>query len=81
MHYTCVWHTKSICPSKFQVNTVTNIEVIRLNVICHARVIVIGVSSDLQTYLVPDRKPQILRDRLVQVLLVRKLQFSRGRLV
>ena len=29
MHYICVWHTNSINLSKFQVNTVTNIEVIR----------------------------------------------------
>ena len=28
MHYICVWHTDSINLSKFQVNTVTNIEVV-----------------------------------------------------
>ena len=47
MHVNCVWHTKSICPTKFQVNTVRNIEVIRQNLFSHARVMVIGVSSDL----------------------------------
>ena len=48
MHYNCVWHTKSICPTKFQVNTVTLIGVIRQNLLSHARVTVIGVSSDLK---------------------------------
>ena len=28
MHYNCVWHIKSIYPTKFQVNTVTNVDVI-----------------------------------------------------
>ena len=47
MHYICVWYTNSIYLSKFQENTVTNIEVIRRIVLSHARVIVIGVVSDL----------------------------------
>ena len=40
---------KSIYLTKFQVNTVTHIEVIWENVLSHARVMVIGVSSDLNT--------------------------------
>ena len=47
MHYNYVWHIKSIYPTKFQVNSVTHIEVIRQNVFSHARVMVIGVSSYL----------------------------------
>ena len=35
--------------SKFWVNNVVNIEVIRQNVFSHARIMVIGVSSDLNT--------------------------------
>ena len=49
MHFTCAWHTKAIYVSKFQVNTVTNIADIRQNVFSHARVMVIGVRSDLNT--------------------------------
>ena len=37
-----------IYSTKFQVNTVTNIEVIWKNEFSHARVMVIGVSSDLK---------------------------------
>ena len=48
MHVICVRHTNSTYISKFQVNTVTNIEVIRQNVFSHARVMVIGVRSDLK---------------------------------
>ena len=48
MQYNCVLHTKSIYPTKFQVNTATNIEVIRQNVFSHARVMVIYVSSYLK---------------------------------
>ena len=48
MHYNCVWHIKSIYSTKFQVNTVTNNEVIWKTVFRHARVMVIGVSSDLK---------------------------------
>ena len=48
INHNCAWHTNSIYLSKFQVNTVTNIEVIRQNVqFSHTRVMVIGVSSDL----------------------------------
>ena len=49
MHYHFVWYIKSICPTKLKVNTVTNIEVIRQNVIyvSQARGMVICVSSDL----------------------------------
>ena len=47
MHYICFWHANSIYVSKFQVNMVTNNEVIRQNVFSHARVMVIGVGSDL----------------------------------
>ena len=50
MHFICARHTKTIYVSKFQVNTVTNIEVIRQNVFSHARVMVIGVSSDLNYF-------------------------------
>ena len=39
MSHNCVWHIKSIFPTKFQVNIVTNIEVIWKNVLSHARVI------------------------------------------
>ena len=39
----------SIYPTKFRVNTVTNIEVIWKNVFSYARATVIGVSSDLKT--------------------------------
>ena len=53
MRYNYVWHAKSIYPTKFQVYTVTNSEVIRHNVLSHARVMVIGVSSDLKgTYII-----------------------------
>ena len=41
MHYNCIWHTKSICTTKFQVNKVTNIEGIRQKMNSHARVMVI----------------------------------------
>ena len=50
MHYICTRHTNSIYVSKFQVNTVTIIEVIRQNVFSYARVMVIGVSSDLNKF-------------------------------
>ena len=40
-------HTNSTYVSKFQVYTVTNIEVIRQNVFSHTRVRVICVSSDI----------------------------------
>ena len=49
MHYMCVWHTNSIYLSKFLVNTVTHIEVIRQNVCHHTRVMVIGVGNDLKS--------------------------------
>ena len=53
MHYNYVWHAKSIYTTKFQVFTVANIEVIRHNVLSHARVLVIGVSSNLKrTYII-----------------------------
>ena len=32
MHYSCVWHIKPFYPTKFQVKTVTNIEVILENI-------------------------------------------------
>ena len=53
MHYSCTRHTNSTYVSKFQVNqfqvnAVTNSEFIRQNVFSHARVMVIGVSSDLK---------------------------------
>ena len=40
----------SIYHTEFQVNTVTNIEVKRQNALIHARVMVIGVSSDLKCH-------------------------------
>ena len=52
VHYICLRYINSTYVSKFQVNTITNIEVIRQNVFSHARVIVIGVSSDLKNKLV-----------------------------
>ena len=39
----------SIYPTRYQVNTVTNIEVIWKNVFSYARSMVIGVSGDLKT--------------------------------
>ena len=51
MHYNCTWHTKPIYLSRFQLDTITNIEVIRQNVFRHARVMVIGVSCDLNKVL------------------------------
>ena len=49
MHYVCVLYTKSIHISKFQVNTVTHIEVLRQNVFSHARItVIIGVAGDLK---------------------------------
>ena len=51
MHYNCIWHTKSIYFSNFQIDMITNIEVIRHNVFSHAIVIVIGVSCDLNKVL------------------------------
>ena len=51
MHYNCIWHTKPIYLSNFQIDTITNIEVIRQNVFSHARVMVIGVSCDLNKVL------------------------------
>ena len=50
MYFICARHTNTIYVSKFQVNTVTNIEVIRQNVFSHERVMVIGVSSDLNHF-------------------------------
>ena len=47
MHYNYIWHIKSIYSTKFQVNTVNNIEVIWKNVLSHARVMVIGVMQEL----------------------------------
>ena len=52
MHYICARHTNTTYVSKFQVNTVANVEVIRQNVFSHARVMVIGVSSDLKLHFV-----------------------------
>ena len=51
MHYNCVWHTKPIRLSNFQVDTITNFEVIRQNVLSYARVMVIGVSSVFKSLL------------------------------
>ena len=51
MHYNCIWHTKPIYLSNFQIDTITNIEVIRQNVFRHAIVMVIGVSCDLNKVL------------------------------
>ena len=48
MYYICIWHVNSIYFSQFQVYAVTNIEVIRQNAFCHAKVILIGVSRDLR---------------------------------
>ena len=48
MHYNNVWHIKSIYPVKIQVNIVKHTEVIWKSVFSHARVMVIGVSSDLK---------------------------------
>ena len=44
MHNICVWHTNPIF-SKFQVQTVTNIEVLKQNVFSHAGVVVIVVGN------------------------------------
>ena len=49
IHYICVWHANSSYLSKFHVNVVTNIEVIRQNVFSHARVMVIGVGRDIKS--------------------------------
>ena len=51
MHYNCIWHTKPLYLSNFQIDTISNIEVIRQNVFRHARVMVIGVSCDLNKVL------------------------------
>ena len=51
MHYNCIWHTKLIYLSNFQIDTISNIEVIRQNVFRHARIMVIGVSCDLNKVL------------------------------
>ena len=51
MHYNCIWHTKPIYLSNFQIDTISNIEVIRPNVFRHARVMDIGVSCDLNKVL------------------------------
>ena len=51
MHYNCIWHTKPIYLSNFQIDTISNIEVIRQNVFRLARVMVIGVSCDLNKVL------------------------------
>ena len=48
MHYIRTRHSNFTYVSKFQVNTITIIEVIRQNVFSHARVMVIGVRSDLK---------------------------------
>ena len=47
MNYIYIWHTNSIYLSKFQVNTVTDIVVIRQNEFSNVRVMVIGVGSEL----------------------------------
>ena len=52
MHYNCIWHTKPIYLSNFQIDTIKNIEFIRQNVFNHARVTVIGVSCDLNIVLI-----------------------------
>ena len=51
MHYNCIWHTKPIYLSNFQIVTITTIEVLRQNVFSRARVMVIGVSCDLNKVL------------------------------
>ena len=51
MQYNCIWHTKPLYLSNFQIDTISNIEVIRQNVFRHARVMVIGVSCDLNKVL------------------------------
>ena len=51
MHYNCIWHTKLIYLSNFQIDMITNNEVIRQNMFSHARVMVIGVSGDLNKVL------------------------------
>ena len=50
MHFICARPTKNFYVSKFQVNTITNIEAIKQNVFSHARVMVFGVSSDLKKF-------------------------------
>ena len=54
MHYNCIWHIKSIYLTKFQVNTVTNVDVIWKNVFIHARIMVIGVSLQKMYSQVPN---------------------------
>ena len=61
IHHSCVWN--SIYLSKFQVNTVTNIEVMRQNVLSHARVMVVGVSSDLNDV---NNEPETVYDHLTE---------------
>ena len=51
MHYNCIWHTKPIYLSNFQIDTISNIEVMRQNVFRLARVMVIGASCDLNKVL------------------------------
>ena len=41
MHYNCIWHTKPLYLSNFQIDTISNIEIIRQNVFRHARAMVI----------------------------------------
>ena len=60
MHYICAQHTDSTYISKFQVNTIRNIEVIRQNVFSHARVMVIGVSSDLKVASLNDHNTLVI---------------------
>ena len=64
MHCICVRHTDSTGVSKFQVNTATNIEVIRQNAFSHARVMVICVNNSLKIFVFF----LILSGRLRQVL-------------
>ena len=60
MHYNYVWRIKSIYLTKFQVNTVTNIEVIWKSVFSHARVMAIGDSSDLKLIYILVTQCQVL---------------------
>ena len=51
MHYNCLWLTKPLYLCNLQIDTISNIEVIRQNVFRHSRVMVIGVSCDLNKVL------------------------------
>ena len=50
MQYNHVWHIKFIYPTKFQINTVKNLERIWENKFSHARSMVIGVRSELKVH-------------------------------